>query len=229
MATQTGVITINGIKIIECDISPITGIGLSAPIGSIASAKDGSGLFYKQGLIDTAWNYSGASPINGVYNSYNIDTSVTGVVSETVLTNLKVNGGDMGSNGVLWIESEFAKLGIASGGTVKCYISSVGTNSIGNTGVPTSSTLIATQIILTASLCPQRFSRKIVNKNSPSSNYIFTNNQSATNIYSGTSNTNRTLLNTNTDVDFWIVITVTLTNPADTYTVQNCQLYINKP
>lgn len=56
MATQTGVITINGIKIIECDVNPTTTGGLAAPIGSIASAKDGSGMFYKSASGDTDWS-----------------------------------------------------------------------------------------------------------------------------------------------------------------------------
>lgn len=56
MATQTGVITLNGIKIIECDVNPTTTGGLSAPIGSIASAKDGSGMFYKSASGDIDWS-----------------------------------------------------------------------------------------------------------------------------------------------------------------------------
>lgn len=61
MATQTGVITLNGIKIIECDVNPSLA-GLSATTGSIACAKDGSGLFYKFDSGDTQWYiYSGDS------------------------------------------------------------------------------------------------------------------------------------------------------------------------
>ena len=56
MAIQTGVITVNGINIIECDTNPSIGIGLIAPVGSIASAKDGSGMFYKSSSGNTDWS-----------------------------------------------------------------------------------------------------------------------------------------------------------------------------
>lgn len=61
MATQTGVITINGIKIIECDVSPALDGGLVASIGSFASAKNGAGLFYKNNSGNNDW-------INVAYN-----------------------------------------------------------------------------------------------------------------------------------------------------------------
>ena len=54
MATKTGILTINGIQAIECDSDPSVG-GLSALIGSYASATDGSGVFYKSALSDTSW------------------------------------------------------------------------------------------------------------------------------------------------------------------------------
>lgn len=230
MAIQTGVITLNGIKIIECDSSPALGLGLIAPIGSFASAKDGSGFFYKFGVADNGWSSSGGiSTIGGLYNYYNLDTSVTGSTTETVLVNLKVTGGDMGANGVLYYESELAKIGALGGASLKSYASTVGTNSIGNTGVPLSSTLLSTYTLSTAPSCPQAFSRKIVNKNSESSNYIFNSAQSGSNIYIASSNNARTLLNLNTANDFWIVITGALVNAADTLIVQSTQLYINKP
>lgn len=172
-------------------------------------------------------NSSVATP--SVYNSYNLDTSVTGSTTETVLVNLKVTGGDMGPNGVLYIESELAKIGTAGGGTARIYTSTVGTNSIGNTGVPASSTLIGSYNISAPPLCPQTLSRKIVNKNNDALNYVFNSAQLATNTYIAASNSARTLLNQNTANDFWIVITAALASAADTFIVQNTQLYLRKP
>lgn len=167
--------------------------------------------------------------VSSVYNSYNIDSSVTGTTTETVLVNLKVTGGDMGPNGVLYIESELAKIGGAAGGTLRMYTSTVGTNSIGNTGVPASSTLIGSYNISASPLNPQPFSRKIVNKNNAALNYIFNTTQVSTNMYLATSNNARTLLNQNTANDFWIVITAALASAADTFIVQNTQIYLRKP
>ncbi len=55
MATKLGVTTIKDILAIECDVNPSLTVGLAAPVGSFASAIDGSGLFYKSGAGDTAW------------------------------------------------------------------------------------------------------------------------------------------------------------------------------
>jgi hypothetical protein len=55
MANILGKITVNNILIIITDISPMDGIGISAPIGSFGSASDGSGIFYKSGIANTNW------------------------------------------------------------------------------------------------------------------------------------------------------------------------------
>jgi hypothetical protein len=66
MAVKLGVITINGVLAISCDTDPSTGIGLIAPIGSFASAFDGSGFYYKSGVGNTNWSLaSGATSVNG--------------------------------------------------------------------------------------------------------------------------------------------------------------------
>jgi hypothetical protein len=112
MANQTGVITVNGIKIIECDVNPSIGLGLSAPIGSIASARDGSGLFYKNSFGDTSWSNNsfvkqiGAS-VNGLGSAIQVGSvgfsmpsfsgniiswSLIGDVSGDVVFDVKVSG-----------------------------------------------------------------------------------------------------------------------------------------
>lgn len=97
MATQTGVITVNGIKIIECDTNPATGLGLSAPIGSLASAKDGSGIFYKNSSSDTAWSLQ----INSSQSKYKESFTYAG--SSLTLSNncsfmISLNWGNLGLN-----------------------------------------------------------------------------------------------------------------------------------
>lgn len=218
--------TVGSIIIASVDINPSIGVGLDLPIGSIATVVDGSGIYYKFGALNNQWyNYSS---ISGIYNGSNVDTSITGSLLETVLVNLKVNGGSMGANGVLSFESELAKIGTNAGGSIKMYISTIGSNNIGNTGVPVSSTLIGTYFISAPPQCPQRLSRKIANKNSESFNYIFNTTQPSTNTYIASSNSARTLLNINTSNDFWITITCSLASILDTIIIQNTQIYINK-
>lgn len=55
MANKLGQITINNLLVISTDVSPMDGIGVSAPIGSFGSAADGSGIFYKSGALNTDW------------------------------------------------------------------------------------------------------------------------------------------------------------------------------
>jgi hypothetical protein len=50
--------TIGQTLYIVSDINPSTGSGISAPIGSICSSKDGSGLYVKIGNSNTAWSLS---------------------------------------------------------------------------------------------------------------------------------------------------------------------------
>lgn len=54
-----GKITVGGILTMEVDKSPATDGGVAATMGSLALAKDGSGLFYKFGNADTDWALSG--------------------------------------------------------------------------------------------------------------------------------------------------------------------------
>lgn len=66
MAVNLGVITINGVLAISCDTDPSISGGLVAPIGSFASAVDGSGFYYKSTSGNTGWILaSGATSVNG--------------------------------------------------------------------------------------------------------------------------------------------------------------------
>lgn len=55
MANKLGQITVNNLLVISTDVSPMDGIGVSAPIGSFGSASNGSGIFYKSGVLNTDW------------------------------------------------------------------------------------------------------------------------------------------------------------------------------
>jgi hypothetical protein len=66
MAINLGVITINGVLAISCDTDPSISGGLVAPVGSFASAKDGSGFYYKSTVSNIGWSLaSGATSVNG--------------------------------------------------------------------------------------------------------------------------------------------------------------------
>ena len=88
MAVKLGVITINGVLAISCDTDPSTGLGLVAPIGSFASAVDGSGFYYKSGSSNTDWSLaSGATSVNGTTILNFGDESDRVVKTITVLDN----------------------------------------------------------------------------------------------------------------------------------------------
>lgn len=66
MANILGVQTVDGIYILNVDTDPSTGLGTSAPLGSFAIASDGSGFFYKSGVLNTNWSASVLAPLFGV-------------------------------------------------------------------------------------------------------------------------------------------------------------------
>lgn len=55
MAVKLGEITLHGISIISIDVAPDLILGMEAPIGSLATCVDGSGVFYKFGILSTNW------------------------------------------------------------------------------------------------------------------------------------------------------------------------------
>jgi len=56
--------SLNGVEWLKTDTTPMA--GLAAPIGSFATAADGSGLFYKFGAADTNWLLSNQIETIGV-------------------------------------------------------------------------------------------------------------------------------------------------------------------
>lgn len=165
-----------------------------------------------------------ASPI---YNFANTDVTKTGNVTETVMANLKVTGGDMGLNGIIASRAKLFKIGVAGVATWKYYVSTVATNVVGNTGVPASSTLIGTYGALAANLTAGIYERELANKNNAALNNAFPTAFSiVTDINAAASA--RTAVNVNTANDFYIVLTVTLANAADTAILDNIQLFLRK-
>jgi hypothetical protein len=162
-----------------------------------------------------------------IYAYQNTDSSTTGSTLQTVLANIAIIGGDMGDNGVLIFDSFVSKIGTAGSITWEMYFSTVGTNTVGNTGTPTGSTLFATYTNTSANLTGGRWLRKIVNKNSQASQAIYPAANGAIND-SATSTTARTSRTFDTSANFWIVVTGTLANSADTARLDNVQIYINK-
>ena len=55
MVNILGTQTLNGLLILEVDADPSTDGGVPAPVGSIASVSDGSGLYLKNTALDTGW------------------------------------------------------------------------------------------------------------------------------------------------------------------------------
>lgn len=163
-----------------------------------------------------------------LYGYQNTDSSVTGSTSQTVLVNIKIDGGTMGANGVMIFDATLFGVGTAGNKNFAAYVSTVGTNTVGSTGVPSSSTQIGTYNLANTALHIGRFGRKLANKNSES-----TNNSAPISVTSNTDLASQTVarqaVNINTANDFWLVITCTLFNSGDTGGIDNVQVYIDKP
>lgn len=160
----------------------------------------------------------------------NTTSSVTGTTSETVVRNLLIPGGSIGSNGVLEINSITLKTsGTTSAATLRVYLSTDATNTVGSTGTPTNSTQIGTYTYATAANVYVPFARRFANKNSESLNEILlTSSSQVSNTYTNI-NTSISTLNIDTSVDLYYVETMQLVNAADTISSRDTQLYINKP
>jgi hypothetical protein len=176
--------------------------------------------------VDTSDSRLTDSRAEKLYVYQNTDSAVTGTTSQTVLFNGKINGGEMGLNGVLNINAVLYKIGSLGNFSCNMYLSTVGTNTVGSTGTPASSTTIASYAFNT--LYGGRFSRTLANKNNQSLNNIFTVSNSVIND-NGFNHSPRDTINFNTANDFWVVITGRLANAGDTGGLDNVQVQIDKP
>lgn len=165
-----------------------------------------------------------------LHNYQNTDSTITGAAAtETVVANLKVTGGVMGSNGKLIFNFSAIKSGTASGFSFKSYVSTVATNIVGQTGAPTAATLVGQMVYGNTVIYGGVFSRSMANKNSASTNYVYP--VSVTNAAFDTAATAsaRTSVNINTANDFYLVITCTMNSAADTGGLADVQIFIDKP
>jgi hypothetical protein len=165
------------------------------------------------------------------YYAYdNTTVTVTGSTDQTVVRNIPITGGSIGANGKSFFISQcFKNSGTTSGATVRGYLSTDSTNTVGSTGTPTNSTLIGTLTIGTAANVWAPFQRSLVNKNAENLNesILVTNSNNTNDVASA--NTSITTLNIDTAVDLWYVETLQLANSADNISSRNTQLYIDKP
>jgi hypothetical protein len=170
-------------------------------------------------------------PAHRKYYAYdNTTVTVTGSTDLTVVRNIPITGGSIGANGKLFFISQcFKNSGTTSGATVRGYLSTDSTNTVGSTGTPTNSTLIGTLTIGTAANVWAPFQRSLVNKNAENLNesILVTNSNNTNDVASA--NTSITTLNIDTAVDLWYVETLQLANSADNISSRNTQLYIDKP
>lgn len=163
-----------------------------------------------------------------IYNYQNTDSSVTGSTNQTVLANLLITGGDIGINGKILFFNQLRKTGTAGNFTVRMYLSTDATNTVGTTGTPTNSTLIGTRGTGAANLTGGVMSRQMQNKNSASLNEVFPTAVDS-GVDTATSTTAMTTTNINTAVNLYYVITGQLSSAADTGILCNTQIYIDKP
>jgi hypothetical protein len=169
-------------------------------------------------------------PTHRKYFAYDNSSAIlTGSTSQTVIRNIPIPASSIGANGKFRIESQVTKTG--AGGTCEFlyYLSTVGTNTVGNTGVPTSSTQIGRWLAASATNQYALFGRTISNKNSESLNEVILPTNSNANDQSGALVTVFATLNIDTTVDLWLVQTANLAVGTDIAISRNTQLYIDKP
>lgn len=150
----------------------------------------------------------------------NTTQSHTGNTTETIKINELIQGGSMGTNGILWIESQCSK----SGGVI-------GTAQYRYYLGPTSGSLVgATLIGITQNTTTNQtlgFTRRMANKNSESLNEVYP--VATTNAVDTTANSGAmTTLNIDTSTDLYLMVTIQLTITTETGAIRNFQAYINK-
>lgn len=221
MATKTGILTINGIQAIECDSDPSVG-GLSALIGSYASATDGSGVFYKSALSDTSW----VKLATQVYVDnlkadliYKINTPIshTGTILPTVIDSYEIVSGTSEANDFMKFSLRQLATNNANSKTLKLWAN-------------TSNTIVgATQLgvytFTTNSGGVFWFKRTMFFKNSLTSQKMINTTISHANDDVSYPNNGDTSLALDFTASVWILIEVTLANATDTFTLN---AYMNK-
>jgi hypothetical protein len=170
-------------------------------------------------------------PAHRKYYAYdNTTVTVTGSTDQIVVRNIPITGGSMGANGKLHLISQCFKNSVTtSGATVRGYLSTDSTNTVGSTGTPTNSTIIGTLTIGTAANFWTPFQRSLINKNAENLNESVQSTISANTNDTTSVNAQISTLNIDTAVNLWYVETLQLANSADNISSRNTQIYIDKP
>lgn len=157
-----------------------------------------------------------------IYAYANTDSSVTGTVTETILTpnTFYIEAGDMTANGVAEIVAYMKKTGTAGSATFKIYANSSYSLSGATLIHTTGSAWISG--MRSGGFCGVR----LVNKNSLSSQ---TGSSISSGFFDTFSTNSANTLTINTANRVYVLITATLGNTGDTATLDNCQLYVNNP
>lgn len=112
MANILNIQTLGSVLIASVDVNPSLGLGTDLPVGSFALAVDGSGMFYKNNVLNTDWSNNsypkqiGAS-VNGLGSAIQVGSvgfsipsfsgtitswSLVGDVSGSVVFDVRVGG-----------------------------------------------------------------------------------------------------------------------------------------
>jgi hypothetical protein len=100
---------------------------------------------------------------------------------------------------------------------------------IGNTGVPTSSTLIGTATGSTSAQNYTPFVRRLINKNNQALNELILTTANMYNDNTGLLNSQITATNVNTAVNWWLVMTTQMNGAGDTIQQRDFQIYLDLP
>lgn len=85
MPVQIGDLTLVDLSVLEVDVDPSTGTGLTAPTNTLALAADGSGLYWKSGTAATAWTHT-SNPFKLLQYTRVAPLSTTSVQAASTLT-----------------------------------------------------------------------------------------------------------------------------------------------
>lgn len=176
--------------------------------------------------FDTLYQATGTYLNQKIVAYQNTDSTNTGNTNEVVLCSLLVSAGSMGANDVLRYMSDMFATGTAGSKTFKAYFGT-SAQTVGTTFSATGTTQVGQVGGITTSIY-YTLKRRIVNKNSVSTNYVFLPTTNNFTDETTTSTTARTSTNVNFGVNQYFIITGTLGNSADTIGLGSVQIYIDK-
>lgn len=146
-----GIQTINSLNVLSVDANPSAGLGTSSSVGSIALAEDGSGLYYKSGILNTNWSLLlTTSSASSTYVPYTGATANLDLGAFSLTTPNLIGGSAVGSsityrgttaNGTSTVSAHTFTVG-NNGATTAAQIFNSGQVNIGNYATPTNLRLV---------------------------------------------------------------------------------------